>query len=80
MSFTGDRDRWANPTSPSHVGFPHPGDLSLRELAGKFLIQDFPHRQRHNHLAALAEEGVDFAQGVVGAVQIAEAHSLPLGL
>jgi hypothetical protein len=33
-----------------------------------------------DYRTALAEERQDFAQGVVGVVQVAEAHSLPLGL
>jgi len=42
-------------------------------LSGKCLIQNFPHRKRDDDLPVLAEERVDFAQGVVGVVEADEA-------
>lgn|GEM_PF-4870135 len=43
--------------------------MQLYQLACQLLVQNLPHRQGDDDLAALAEEGVDFEQGVAGVIE-----------
>ncbi len=49
--------------------FRHPRNSCLREFPGNYLFRYLPHRQRDDDVSGLAEERVDFGQGVVGVVE-----------